>query len=133
MAAERRPLPEVDRRFPRELHLRTPEEFARAFARRCKAANGVLLVFGFPNDLGVTRLGLSVSRKVGGAVVRNRHKRLLREAFRLSRSELPPGLDLVVIPLAPEKGTLALYRTGLVKLARQLARRLAESPPRGAS
>lgn len=50
---------------------------------------------------GETRLGLVVSRRVGGAVVRNRVKRLIREWFRRSRAALPPHVDLVVIARAP--------------------------------
>lgn len=112
------------KRFPKTLHLRSEAEFERVYARKCKAADGVLLVFGDRNDLGVTRLGLSVSRKHGGAVQRNRLKRLLREAFRLSQSELPAGLDLIAIPLDGEKATLDGYRRSLEKLSAKLIKRL---------
>jgi len=62
------------------------------------AADEFLVIRARRNDLGVTRLGLSVSKKVGNAVVRNRWKRAIREAFRNQRSELPTGLDLVARP-----------------------------------
>lgn len=53
---------------------------------------------------GGTRLGLVVSRRVGGAVVRNRVKRLVREWFRKSRAALPQHADLVVIARGPAAG-----------------------------
>jgi ribonuclease P protein component len=53
-------------------------------------------LFGLPNDLDYCRLGLTVPRKVGGAVRRNRVKRLLREVFRHNRTRLEPRMDLVV-------------------------------------
>ena len=53
-------------------------------------------VFGLLNGLGHCRLGMAVSRKVGGAVQRNRVKRLLREVFRLHRARLEPAMDLVI-------------------------------------
>jgi len=58
----------------------------------------MLILFAVPNGLPHSRLGLSVSKKIGNAVVRNRWKRLIREAFRTSQSVLPGGLDLVVLP-----------------------------------
>jgi ribonuclease P protein component len=67
-----------------------------------------------PNDLGHARLGLAVSRKVGGAVVRNRVKRRLREAFRRLRPELG-GVDLVVLA-SPEAA-----RASAAELAEALA------------
>ena len=65
-----------------------------------------------------------VSRKVGGAVVRNRFRRLYREAFRLTRAELPIGMDLVLIPRGPAIPTLEQLMASLRKLLPQVARKL---------
>gem|GEM_PF-34688 len=87
-------------KFRKEDRLRKNTEFQCVYAYRLSVSDNVLIVYGFPNDLGRTRLGISVSRKMGNAVVRNRWKRLIREAFRLHilTDTHAAGLDLVVIP-----------------------------------
>src|SRR5262249_55096559 len=71
----------------------------RVFDARRSASDQWIVLHGALNELGYPRLGLTVSRQRGGAVERNRWKRLLREAFRLSQHSLPP-LDLVCIARA---------------------------------
>src|SRR6266581_1493928 len=87
-------------------HLRRPSDFRRVYERRRSASDGWLIVYGCENGLAHLRLGLSVSRKVGQATHRNRLRRLYREAFRLTRHEMPTGLDLVLIPRGPQEPPL---------------------------
>jgi ribonuclease P protein component len=110
--------------FSKAQRLRTSAEFARVYALKQRASDQVLLLFAAPNDLPHSRLGLSVSRKVGRAHVRVRWKRLLREAFRLHQHELPPGLDVIVIPRAGAEPTLAALAESLLSLAQRLHRLL---------
>jgi ribonuclease P protein component len=114
----------MDQRFLAHYRIRRGADFQRAFRRRVSAADQCIIVFAHANRLPHPRLGLSVSRKVGGAVVRNRWKRLLREAFRLTRPQLPAGVDLIVIPRAGVDPTLAALMESLVRLADKLERRL---------
>ncbi len=110
--------------FSKQDRLRSPSEFKRVYDRRCSVSDAWLIVYGSLNGLGHSRVGLSVSRKVGNAVTRNRFKRIYREAFRLTRAELPVGMDLVLLPRSPRKPTLGLVRTSLRALLQTLERRL---------
>src|SRR5947199_6273518 len=112
-------------------HLRRPADFRRVYDRRRSVSDPWLIVYACENGLPHLRLGLSVSRKVGKATYRNRLRRLYREAFRLTRHQMPAGLDLVLIPRRPEEPTLDQLRQSLPRLVRQAARRLErEASPR---
>jgi ribonuclease P protein component len=87
-------------------------------------ADDQLVVRGCENGLEHPRLGLAVSRRVGSAVTRNRWKRAIREAFRLTRPRIPPGIDLVVTPRKATTPNLKELRSSLPRLAQRLARKL---------
>ena len=91
-------------RFTRAFRLRHAREFQAVYATRHRRESGPLLLYGMPNDLGHPRIGLSVSRKVGGAVTRNRIKRRLRDAFRRLKVDLDSAFDYVVV-VRPHKPT----------------------------
>lgn len=113
-----------NQRFRLEYRIRSNADFQRAYERRATASDQRLLIFGCPNNLPYPRLGLSVSRKYGNSVARNRFKRLIREAFRLSRRQLPVGIDLVVIPRGSENPRLDMLLQSLPDLARKIAMKL---------
>lgn len=77
--------------------LKRNEDFKKVYARGKSVVTPYLVLYFLRNGLPDNRLGISVSKKVGNSVVRNRVKRLIREAFRLSPLTLRTGLDLVVI------------------------------------
>lgn len=106
--------------FPVECRIRRGSDFQRAYQSRQRVSDGRILLFGIRNELGISRIGLSVSRKHGNAVERNRRKRLLREAFRLTRSRLPAGYDFILIPQQGVEPVLAEYQKSLLWLANKL-------------
>jgi ribonuclease P protein component len=109
-------------------------DFERVYRRGRSQGNRHLVLYAFPReaDGNGPRLGVSVSRKVGGAVDRNRVKRLLREAFRARAGDLPPDHDFVVVA-RPDARELA-ERDGLAGVEAALGELLvASAAPAAAS
>jgi ribonuclease P protein component len=111
-------------RFRPHEHLRRPADFQAVYDRRRSAADGTLVVYARENGLAHSRVGLSVSKKFGSAVRRNRIRRLLREAYRLTKEGLPAGYDLILIPRPLDDYELDAIRHSLVKLAKQAVRKI---------
>ncbi len=116
-------------RFRKSQRLLSTPEFQAVYQRRHKAADGVLLLFGQPNGREFTRIGLSVSRKVGPAVVRNQLKRWLREAFRLNQQQMPVGWDFIAVPLDVARASQAAYDRSLLTLGAKLRRKWGQASP----
>jgi len=114
----------TDARFRPHERINSPLDFRRAFDRKKSASDAMMILYAVENGLPHCRLGISVGKKrVRKATARNRAKRILREAFRLSKSQLPAGVDLVIVPRGPALDFSETLRA-LPRLARSAAARL---------
>ena len=93
--------------FPKRDRLVSNGQFKAVLARKLRVSDGLLTLYIAENDCGRPRAGVSVGKSCGPAVVRNRFKRLLREAFRQSRERIPAGFDYLIM-ISPQW----LKRTG---------------------
>jgi ribonuclease P protein component len=82
--------------FQHEVRIVRSSDYQKLYKKGRKIHSEKFVLFGQENGISHHRLGITVSRKVGGAVVRNRVKRLFREIFRKSYGEIPNRLDIVV-------------------------------------
>lgn len=99
-------------------------DFQRVFAHRVRSDLGWIVIHAAPNSLPRIRLGLSIGVRVGKAVRRVRVKRMIREAFRLQRSGLPVGLDIVVGARSHGDRPLADYKEAIAIEVPKLATKL---------
>ncbi|MDX9912292.1 MAG: ribonuclease P protein component [Phycisphaerales bacterium] len=116
--------PDGERRTLRARHRLSKDlDYKAAFGARLRKSRGGITIFARATALAEHRLGLSVGRAYGGAVERNRMKRLIREAFRLERHELPRhaggAYDVVVSARRHEAQRLDWYRRTLRELVEQ--------------
>ena len=93
-------------------------DFEAVYRKARRKSSGQFVIFYAANDRGRSRFGISVKRAVGGAVVRNRIRRRIREILRLNLAEIPAGWDIVIHPRA------SVARAEFAKLAEELKKLL---------
>lgn len=112
--------PQPNKAFDRSYRFRGRTIFSEVYGQRVRREAGPLLVYARPNELDFSRLGLSVGRRVGNAVRRNRVKRLLRETFRLNRHAWPTGYDWLIVVRPHDPVDMSRYARHLAEATSKL-------------
>lgn len=118
-------LPRSPQKFPKKARVRSKLDFTAIYERGLRISDSCMSLISLSNNDFQSRLGLAVSKRCGNSVQRNRLKRRLREAFRMSQAELPTGLDLVIQPRANTPIHLAVLRQSMISLAKRAAKKWA--------
>ncbi|MCR5544462.1 MAG: ribonuclease P protein component [Eubacterium sp.] len=84
--------------------LKNYREFSQVYNHRESLANKYLVMYILQNDRMYSRIGISVSKKVGNSVIRHRIVRLIRESYRLNKDKIKTGFDIVVVARNTAKG-----------------------------
>ena len=113
----------MGQRAGRKYRLRGRKEIARLFEHGRRVSDAAIALYVIENPTcDHARMGVGVSARHGGAVVRNRIKRLCREAFRLTRSQLPPGWDYFIVPRLGGQFTVEGLRRSIKALSGRLTK-----------
>ncbi len=83
--------------FPKTKRLVKNKQFKAVLERNIRVSNDLLVLYMAENQVKYPRLGISISKSCGNAVIRNRFKRLLREVFRLNQEQIPKGYDYLLM------------------------------------
>ena len=110
-----------DQRLRKRERLTRRSDYAQVYAQKRNARDGMLAVYVAENGLAWSRIGLSVGKRTGKAVQRQYLRRRIREAFRLLKSELPCGLDIIVVVLGGAKNCECDVAASLHRLVRKAA------------
>ncbi len=112
-------------RFPKSVRVVRGPEFTQILRKGGCAADGTLVLFAkrSAND-STPRIGITIPKKTGNAVARNRWKRLIRESFRTQRQSIPEGYDFVVRPKKGSQPDWAAIKKSVPKLARKAISRI---------
>ncbi len=108
-------------KFAKHSRLRSRSEISHVFRQGRRIQNGLMRIHVIGNNTGASRVAVSIPKKLCNAVYRNRWKRLVREAFRLNRDRIKPGVDTLVVALIKPVGLrLKDVEESLLKLHERL-------------